>query len=347
MASLSTSKSGTRRILFVDADGERRKVHLGKLSRSNADEIKRHIEAILSAHATGDSIQGATARWLAEIPDRLHGRLAKVDLVQSRLAVGAPSRLGLGPFIDQYITLRTDVKPGTVRAWRQTRALLVTQCGELATLDSITPLNAKAFHAWLSSVTKPKTTARRFSTASVTKYTSFARQFLQAAVDARHIAENPFKGIKVVRRSNKARQRFIDRETIGRVLDGCIDPEFELVIALSRYGGLRIPSELDGLLWQHIDRERGRILVTSPKTERFEGGATREIPLFRELVPFIDAWFEACPEGCEHVLASHRNTESAWRTGMAKLLRRLGIPAWPRIFHNLRASRQTELEEKF
>jgi integrase len=166
-------------------------------------------------------------------------------------------------------------------------------------------------------------------------------------VDARIISDNPFKGIKLGKRSNKARQRFIDRTTIDRVLAGCNDPEFKLIIALSRYGALRIPSELDGLLWQHIDRERGRILIHSPKTEHHDAGATREIPLFPELVPFIDEWWNACPEGCEHVIVSNRGTDAAWRTRMYKLLRRLGIPAWPRVWHNLRASRQTELEDRF
>src|SRR5262249_39004172 len=46
-------------------------------------------------------------------------------------------------------------------------------------------------------------------------------------------------------------------------------------------------------------------------------------------------------------IVSNRGTEAAWRTRMYKLLRRLGIPAWPRIWHNLRASRQTELEDRF
>ena len=235
--------------------------------------------------------------------------------------------------------------------------------GESTPLADVTALDAKGFHAWLKSVTKAvkkKTkksepegtdpvvaTKPRFSSASVNKYTGFACQFFEAAVDARHVAENPFDGIKLGKKTNKARQRFIDRAAIDRVMAGTKDPELKLVIALSRYGGLRIPSELDRLLWQHIDRERGRILVTSPKTERYEGGETREIPLFPELVPYIDEWWEACPPGRETVMASNLNTESAWRTRLYKLLRKLGIPAWPRVFHNLRASRQTELEESF
>jgi len=347
MASISTDSNGNRRILFVLPDNARKQIRLGKSSMQDCETIRGRINQILEAAGLHVPMHADTVRWITDIPDKLHEKLAKNGLVPSRQPVATRETVCVAAFIDRYIALRGDVKPNTLRTWRQTRALLVEHYGEARTIEGLSPLDARGFHAWLSSATKPKTTKRRFSGASVSKYVSFARQFFSAAVDAQIIPANPFQGIKVGRRSNKARQRFIDRETIDRVLAGCADPEFKLVIALSRFGGLRIPSELDGLLWPHIDRARGRILVTSPKTERYEGGATREIPLFPELVPFIDAWWDACPEKSEHVIISNRRTEAAWRARLGKLLGRLGIPAWPRVFHNLRASRQTELESRF
>jgi len=359
MASISTDTNGRRRILFSTADGVRKQVRLGKASKKDAETICSRIAAIIKSNGLGTSIDADIVRWLTDIPDTLHKKLAAVGLAEPRQKIDKPTVEKIAPFIDRYIAIRTDVKPNTLRTWRQTRALLleyftVEAEGDTPAenklgrqLDTITALDAKAFHAWMVSVTTPETPLRRFSPASVTKYTSLARQVFDAAVDARLIGSNPFAGIKLGKKTNRERQHFIDRETITRVLDGCKDLEFKLVIALSRYGGLRIPSELAGLQWPHIDRERGRILITSPKTERYEGGASREIPLFPELVPFIDEWFAACPEGHEHVLVSNRESESAWRTRMFKLLKRLGIPAWPRVFHNLRASRQTELEERF
>ena len=35
------------------------------------------------------------------------------------------------------------------------------------------------------------------------------------------------------------------------------------------------------------------------------------------------------------------------RTAFMRLLRRAGVPAWPRWFHSMRASRQTELQREF
>jgi len=35
------------------------------------------------------------------------------------------------------------------------------------------------------------------------------------------------------------------------------------------------------------------------------------------------------------------------RTEMLRLLRRAGVSSWPRLFHSMRASRQTELQREF
>ena len=46
------------------------------------------------------------------------------------------------------------------------------------------------------------------------------------------------------------------------------------------------------------------------------------------------------------------NTAMGWknsnlRTEMTRLLRRAGVSGWPRWFHSMRASRQTELQREF
>ncbi len=46
------------------------------------------------------------------------------------------------------------------------------------------------------------------------------------------------------------------------------------------------------------------------------------------------------------------NTLMGWknsnlRTEMTRLLRRAGVSGWPRLFHSMRASRQTELQREF
>src|SRR2546423_864477 len=74
-----------------------------------------------------------------------------------------------------------------------------------------------------------------------------------------------------------------DSEVAQKVLDACPDAEWRLLFALSRFGGLRCPSEHLLLTWADIDWERSQIRVTSPKTEQFEGQTERIIPMFPEL----------------------------------------------------------------
>ena len=78
--------------------------------------------------------------------------------------------------------------------------------------------------------------------------------------------------------------------------------DFRAIIALSRFAGLRCPSEVLSLKWKNVDRENRRITVISPKTRRYAGGGQRVIPLFIELIkPLQEAW-DAAPEGAKYVI---------------------------------------------
>ena len=48
-----------------------------------------------------------------------------------------------------------------------------------------------------------------------------------------------------------------------------------------------------------------------------------------------------------YVIARYRDTNANLRTQLTRIIRRAGLAPWPRLFHNLRSSRQTELEERF
>ena len=118
-------------------------------------------------------------------------------------------------------------------------------------------------------------------------------------------------------------------------------------MALSRYGGLRCPSEHLALTWADPDWERDRLRVTSPKTEHHEGKAERWVPIFPELRPYLAEAFERAPEGAVHIITCKRDMDQNLRTRLVKIIRRAGLTPWPKPFHNLRASRQTELAAEY
>jgi integrase len=76
------------------------------------------------------------------------------------------------------------------------------------------------------------------------------------------------------------------------VLDKCPDAQWKLLFALSRYGGLRCPSEHLALTWGDVDWEQNRIRVTCSKTEHHEGRGERFVPIFPELRPYLMAVLE-------------------------------------------------------
>ena len=125
------------------------------------------------------------------------------------------------------------------------------------------------------------------------------------------------------------------------------DAQWKLLFALSRYGGLRCPSEHLRLKWADVDWEKNRILVHSPKTERNDGGDCRFVPLFPELRPYLLEAFEQAEEGTEYVITRCRDSKTNLRTQMERIIKWARVKPWPKLFHNLRSTRQTELTEKF
>jgi hypothetical protein len=66
--------------------------------------------------------------------------------------------------------------------------------------------------------------------------------------------------------------------------------------------------------------------------------------------------FELAADGAEYVVSGAYRAASlqpgGWkncnlRTQLLKLIRRAGLSPWPRLFHNLRASRETDLTQRF
>jgi hypothetical protein len=99
----------------------------------------------------------------------------------------------------------------------------------------------------------------KYAPATVGRTIKGARQLFKAAVRAEMLRTNPFEGIKAGSQPDKDRQFFITLADAEQVINACPDAEWRLLVALSRYGGLRCPSEHFALLWVDVDWERRRL----------------------------------------------------------------------------------------
>ena len=345
MASVIDDPGGKRRISFVGPEG-RKTIYVGKMNRKAAESICSRVEAILSALFQGVPIDAETAAWLGSRPDKLYAKLANVGLVSPRGVKPEAPAVTLGAWLDQYINGRTDAKPSTLTNLKAAQRSLVGFFGVEKRLDGITPGDTDDFRRSLLSQ-MAENTARR--------HCGRAKQFFNAAMRKRLIAENPFadmKGCGV--RANPERLHFISREAAAAVLEACPDNEWRLLFALARYGGLRTPSEPLALTWDDVDWERSRITIRSPKTEHHDGGGIRQIPIFPELRPYLDKAWEHAKPGEPHIITRHRPAggKASWgrlnlRTHLERIVRRAGLEPWPKLWQNLRSTRETELAQSY
>jgi integrase len=336
MASIIDDPNGRKRIQFVACDGSRKTIRLGKCNDRAAESVRLRVEELASATINGHALSRETSMWLTGIGDKLHARLARVELVQSRAGAGGTR---LGAFTDAYIAGRVDTKPRTIINLKQARKAMVEYFGADKPMTKITPGDADAFRVSLVGKGLAENTIRRIC--------GRARQFFRAAIRRDLLHRNPFDGMKCSVGANPERLYFVSREEAERILKACPDAEWRLIFALSRYGGLRCPSEHLTLRWGDVDWEHDRMTVRSPKTEHHEGKATRLVPIFPELYPHLRAAYEAAEPGTEYVVTRCRDGSVNLRTQMERIICRAGLEPWPKPFHNLRATRETELAESF
>lgn len=345
MASIARDKNGTRRILFVAPDGRRPTIRLGKVSQRAAESIKYRVEQLLESINLNRPMEADLAQWVTELEPRMAKKLAQAGLIPNPEAKPVAT---LGPFLEAYLDGRADLKPATKIVRRQVIRDLTKFFGVSRDVGTITAGDADDFKQWL--------VGRELAPTTIHKRLQSARSFFHAMRRRKLIDENPFDGVKAVATGIKDRQRFVTREEIARVLEQCPDHHWRTIVALSRFGGLRCPSEVLSLRWQDINWETGRVIVQSPKTEHHPGKASRTIPLFPELRPILAEAFDLAPDGAEFVVAEKFRKAAmgpgGWmnanlRTTFEKIVRRAGLQAWPRLFQNLRASRETELVEAY
>lgn len=355
MASLIEEGNGRWRIKWYEG-AERKSIRLGKQSSRNADRLLHLVEDLIGARANGTVNYGAIDR-AHELSDELQGKLERYGLIPNRKWANAT----LGGLLTAFFE-NIDVKPGTETTYRQTRANLLGYFGADRLLHTVTALDASEWRKAIKAGQVPSPTPaepeprdgrkrprkpRPLSDATVSKRVKTARSIFREGVRWGLLRANPFDGLKAGAQTNRDRQHFVSREDAARVLDACPDAEWRLLFALSRYGGLRCPSEHLRLRWRDIDWARSRMLVSSPKTEAHEGGGSRMVPIFPELLPFLRDAYEQAPEGAEWVISRYRLTNANLRTQLERIVKRAQLVPWPRLFHNLRATRQTELEEAF
>jgi hypothetical protein len=93
-----------------------------------------------------------------------------------------------------------------------------------------------------------------------------------------------------------------------------------------------------------VNWERSKIRIPSSKTAH-QGKDHRWIPMFPELRPYLQDVFDEAQNSSEWVITRSRDSDINLRTQLGRIAVKAGITLWERPWQNMRASRQTELNE--
>ena len=350
MASISSDKNGSRRLMFKGFDGKRKTIHLGKITKRAAAEIKRHVEQLISSRLSGLALPKLTADWIGALDGTLLAKLVKHHLVSSDIT---PAYQTLGEHIEAFRQRQKHLKPSTRTHWEHTFRNLVKFFGEDTLLSSIHIGHAHDFEQYLANGSGrmyrygETPTGQGLSPNTVKKRISNTKTLFQDAVNRKLTQSNPFSELKSTVGANRDRDYFVTREETYKVINACPDAEWRLIVALARFGGIRIPSELVTLKWSDVNWEEEKITIHSSKTEHHEGKGTRIIPLFPEIRPYLEEQFELAEPGNPFVIVTKRSKNCNLRRRFEKIVGRAGLKPWPKLFQNMRASRATELVKDF
>lgn len=337
MAILHQETNGSRRILFQDGP-KRRTIRLGKMPQRHAQTVLVHVERLIAAKEAGSPPDASTAEWLKTIGDKLRDRLERAGLIE---VSHTPT---VGDLVDQWIARRSKtLTSGTITRLMQGKRSLLAYFGADKLITTITEGDAEDYRAALL--------GQALSEATTRKRCSDAKAWFAYAVRHLFIRINPFEAVPTaaVATGNLA---YISEEQAYQVIEETVCPDARLLFILARWGGLRIPSEAKALTFDMIhwaaNRADEKITVLSRKTKRYAGKEKRTIPLYPELVKPLQDALERAEPGQVYVLPRLQQVSgAALRKPLQRAIERAGLKNWPRLWNNLRSSRQTDLEREY
>ena len=332
MASLTKNRRNRRFRLVFRLSGKRVILRLGLVSRRLAERTRWWVEEMASAINLGITLPPETLAWAARCSPEMQQRLAACGLIER-----AAESVTIGSIAATAFQHRK-LAPGTLVAYGQATAALTQFFGAGQDVRKITPADAEAFRSHLQK--------SGLADATVCRRCGVARDIFERCVRAHIIVDNPFHDIPCNTRGNAARARLIPAEEVCKLMETAPSASWRALLALARWGGVRVPSEPAALRWAHIDwgnpDHPGRITVWAPKTS-----SQRVLPLFPQLRVPLEELFSLESPAAESPIFPSLGRASNLRTQLARIAGRAGIVLGPKFFTNCRATRDAELRRSY
>ena len=312
------------RIVYRNLSYDRRWLRLSPgTTKATGEQIARNLTELESAMLANVQPSAQSIAWISGIGGDLRKRLQP-----TMFGVWVPVResRSVRELFDEFKAFKKPtVKASTLSAIVHAANTTMKFYKPNETVSHIDLESAQEFRSAMIDV---------YSEATCAKVIKVCRRVWTFAVDRHYTTHNPFLEVRTGNQANPERLEYVGADTIETCI-AAASPRIGLILTLARFGGLRSPSEVAEMNWDDIDWDNKRVTVRSPKTIR-QGKPSRVIPLFSELASNLTRFDRT--NGLIVPDAKRNNSQE-----LKRLLTKLDIPKWKRLFQNLRASCETDL----
>jgi integrase len=339
MASLVFPRSGKGASLqWYSRGGKRETIYLGSVPKRWAEDFARHVERLIEHVEYGEPIDRKTSAWLAEVGPKWRKKLA---------ARGLAAAETIATLADLVAECRAQTIAGgaaasTVVKLDAAGRNLVEYFGPRRSVHGVTPGDAADYARWLRVSGRRDGSGKGLAATTTAKQLKTASGFFRRAVMKEVCHRNPFEGLAREAPGSDA-QQYVPREVVLSVLKHC-SPALALRVALTRFAGLRHPSEVEAVQIEWVNLPERRLLAFSPKNQRYDHKRWREVPIDPEVASRLADAIETAAPGEVYVAWQNRGvTATAWRNALERACKRAAVVPWRSLWHSLRGSRAVDL----
>jgi integrase len=314
------------------SSGRRIEIYLGMITKGRATAIDQKMIDLAAVVRHGIKPEQSVSDWLSACEPQFLNVLESHGLLRTwTRPTACPT---VSQWMEKYLAQRTDLKPGTLKGWKTAKKYILPAFGDTP-MDVITIADAKQFaRDILSHGLKPSTAK---------KHVERLKQVFDHAMDSERIKENPFSKVSINGARDEKDVVYVQLDVAKKVMEQMTCSEMRLILALSRWCGVRIPHEAMFLRWTDVDWDRKRF-----RTDKETKTGERWIPMPPLVRELFEELYEIAPENQLFVFRRCRQSAATyWRTAMLKAIQAAGLVPWKKLFQNMRASCRTDFGTRY
>ena len=330
MATLQKRTNGGWELQYRDENHQKQTITLSgrKYKERIVLQLKDVVEVLVNKRVNNDPRQDPTVKtWVENAPPEIQRKLTRLGLYD------LPLKRTVKELWDAFFREHSGMHEPTRKTYvhAQERFFRFFKSNEL--LGTLTQDRMREWKKFLLDDVG-------YAEATVAGTITCAKAVFNWAKSQKWIIKSPLDGIGRGSYRIKDNDRFITREEYNKLLDACPCQEWRAIITLARIGGLH-PCEIKTLRWSDIGGiKNDRFRVFNAK-KRGQDDYERDVPLFPKVTEELD---KLRPGDGEFVI----NRLSSDLVGQFhQIAKRAGIEKIPRPFDNMRASRATEICNKY